>query len=684
MSTIGDRNRSRVTLTLSTRSATRQVSTELYGLFIEDINHACDGGLNANLVNNHSFEGVYAAPGSTPFASRELIAEIGEAAAAQLVALTPAGRVRDHARHWTVDGGRLEISDAGALADGSHFARISSRGSATVENRGYPGEGRNMPLTGPLHFTAWVRGDDYAGELEVRVIDADGATLDSATIASPAAGWAQISARLSPRESVRGALQLVLRGTGTLDVDELSLVRDDHWGAGDPRWSQGLLRRDLVEMLQALAPRFIRFPGGCLVEGCGDGSHYRWKETLGPIETRRAEYNMWGQFVENGDYSQSNQIGFYEYFLLCEDLGAEPVPVVWAGVSCQVRTDASLPIDSEEFAEVVQDAVDLIDWATGDPATSQWAALRAQAGHPEPFALNYIGIGNENHGAAYRARFELIREAVERRRPGMSIIISTSSPDAPDTADTWAHARSLGERLIVDEHFYYAPDWMVGAATRYDDYPRDTARVFIGEWSAFPPHVIGPDRRQVSTVDVGSDPEHPNTWATAVAEAAFLTGVERNADVVALVSYAPLLNMAEHGQWAHNLIDFSPTDVVPTVNYLVQRLFSTNIGRRIVPIESTLPARVFASATTDDATTFLKLVNADSAPVAIDLDIDVAADGPAPATRLHGPLAAVNLLPFDGPSDIRMQPEDFAVEVVGGRSALSLDPASVVVIRLPK
>jgi alpha-N-arabinofuranosidase len=687
MSTVAPAPVVRAVLSLESLEATRRVSDHLFGLFIEDINYACDGGLNANLVNNHSFEGVYAERGTVPFAPPELAAELGEEGVAQLIVLTPGRRVFDRARHWTVEGGSLVVSDDDPVAVGGHFARITAVGKAVVENGGYPGGGRTMGLTGPLHLEARVRADRFEGELRAHLVDEAGAVVAGAVVALEGDGWQRVSAALIPPGEMRGALQLEFVGSGVVDIDEVALIADDHWGAGDPLWSQGRLRRDLVESLRALAPRFIRFPGGCLVEGCGDGSHYQWKNTLGPIEGRRPDYNMWGQFVADGDYSQSNQIGFYEYFLLCEDLGAAPLPVAWAGVSCQVRTDDVLPLESDEFAAVVQDAVDLVEWATGDPATNEWAALRAGAGHPEPFALDLFGIGNENYGPEYRARFERIREAVEARRPGMAIVLSTFGPDAPDTADAWEHARALGERLVVDEHFYYPDTWMRAAADRYDDYPRDTARVFIGEWSAYPPNVVGEGRERISTVALGDSAEpvqEPNTWASALAEAAFLTGVERNSDVVAFTSYAPLLNLAEHGQWAHNLIDFNPTAVAPTVNYLVQQLFATNLGEWIVPVAGEFPKAVHASATADGAIVHLKVVNAGDAAVEVDVRLDDAPDGAATGTLLRAPVTTANRLAFEGRPEVQLVPEEFEARVVGGALTLRVEPASVLVLRVPR
>jgi alpha-N-arabinofuranosidase len=669
-----------VQLVVNADAATAPVSPYLHGLFIEDINRAVDGGLNANLVVNHSFEGIYVERGTTPF-----VPDGEPEPPTGTVVLTPAGRLIDRARHWAVAGGPLEVSGVAQ----SHFARVSSTGSTTLENGGYAG-GRGMGFAGPLRFSAWVRADDFDGALAVRLIDRTGSRLGSVRVELGGTGWQRVGALVDPGPLDRptlGALQLELRGHGVLDLDEVSLVPDDHWGAGDPRWSQGTLRRDLIEALRGLAPRFIRFPGGCVVEGCGDGDHYRWKDTIGPLEARRPESNMWGQLLADGDYSQSNQIGFYEYFLLCEDLGAEPMPVVWAGMACQVRSASLVPLHGEAFDAVVQDAIDLIDWATGDPASNEWAALRAAAGHSEPFPLRLLAIGNENVGPDYLARFDRIRAAVEEHRPGLGIVMSTFGPDSDETDEVWRRGREIGSSIAVDEHFYYGDEWMMEAAGRYDDYPRGTARVAICEWSAYPPNVIGVDRVPRSTVVLGDDEEvsaqAPNSWASALAEAAFLTGIERNSDVVSFAAYAPLLNLVGHGQWAQNLIDFSPTAVGPTVNYAVQQLFSTAVGDRIVPLETPLPRRFFASATRDDEVVHVKLVNARDEPVEVELQIGGAADGLASGTLLQAPLTARNELAFDGgPPAVAVHPQPLAVPVVGGRAALRLEPAAVASLSL--
>ena len=674
-------------LRLRTGQATTPISPTLYGLFLEDINFGCDGGLNANLVNNHSFEGVYLTNGTLPYAPLELIPDgARERFAAMapedlpLPPTTPSGRRLDRLRHWRFEGGRLESSRLSAPTPGASFARLHlDDEQGTLENHGYPGglPGMAFDAERPMLLSLLVRTDAFDGTLQARLVDANGTVLASETVQQDAKGWQQCQVRLAPAATTLGSFQIVATGAGAVDIDEVRLVHEDHWGAGDPRWSQGLLRRDLVEALGALAPRFLRFPGGCIVEGCGDGSHYDWKKTVGPLVTRRAEYNLWGQSRTDGDYSQSNQIGFYEYFLLCEDLGMAPVPVVWAGDSCQTRMDEHLPLESAEFAAVVQDTLDLIEWATGDPTTSHWAALRAAAGHPEPFPLHHLGIGNENFGPEYLAHFERIKEAVDRAHPGLTVIVTGGVIRPGESVDAAWASWGEDEGVLVDEHFYNSPSWLFNATERYDSYPRGGARLFLGEYAAYLGYDLG-DRHPAVPESLLA-PE-PNTWLSALAEAAFLTGVERNADVVAFSCYAPLLNLVGHGQWPHCLIDFSPSHVVRTANYLVQQLFATRIGEYVVPVEGELPANVFASASLGDGVLHLKLVTIGAAPVALTLAIDGVQDGTAAATVIGGALDAVNRLAFEGEPRMEVEPREAGLEVRGGSVELILEPASVLAV----
>ena len=674
-------------LRLRTGEATRPISPTLYGLFIEDINFGLDGGLSANLVNNYSFEGVYLTNGTLPYAPLDLIPDgVREQLAAMapedmpLQPTTPAGRHLDRLRHWSFAGGRLESSQNRAAAPGASFARLRlDDEQGTLENHGYPGgfPGMSFDTERPMLLSLLVRTDAFDGTLEARLVGADGAVLSSEAIQQDASGWQERQVRLTPAATTLGSLQIVVTGEGAVDIDEVRLMHEDHWGAGDPRWSQGVLRRDLVGALGALSPRFLRFPGGCIVEGCGDGSHYDWKKTVGPLLTRRAEYNLWGQAREDGDYSQSNQIGFYEYFLLCEDLGMAPIPVVWAGDSCQTRQDEHLPLESAEFAAVIQDTLDLLEWATGDPATNHWAALRAAAGHPEPFPLHHLGIGNENFGPEYLAHFERIKDAVDRAHPGLTVIINGGVIRPGEGADPAWEIYGEDENVLIDEHFYNSPAWLFNATERYDSYPRGGARLFLGEYAAYLGYDLGD--RHPAVPESMLQPE-PNTWLSALAEAAFLTGVERNADVVAFSCYAPLLNLVEHGQWPHCLIDFSPSRIVRTANYLVQQVFSTRIGNYVVPVDGELPANVFASASLGDGVLHLKLVAIGAEPLALTLAIDGALDGTARATVIGGALDAVNRLAFDGEPQMEVEPRDAGLDVRGGVVDLILEPTSVLAV----
>ncbi|PPF38027.1 alpha-L-arabinofuranosidase C-terminal domain-containing protein [Rathayibacter sp. AY1A3] len=674
-------------LRLRTGRPTTAISPTLYGLFLEDINFGCDGGLSANLVNNHSFEGVYLTNGTLPYAPLDLIPDgVRERLAAMapedlpLEATTPAGRHLDRLRHWRVTGGRLEASRSAAAAPGASFARLRlDEEQGVLENHGYPGglPGMAFDPGRPMLLSLLLRTAAFDGTLEARLVAADGTVLASGALEQTARGWQECRVRLVPAGTALGSLQIIATGTGTVDLDEVRLVHEDHWGAGDPRWSQGLLRRDLVEALAALAPRFLRFPGGCIVEGCGDGSHYDWKKTVGPLITRRAEYNLWGQSRTDGDYSQSNQIGFYEYFLLCEDLGMAPIPVVWAGDSCQTRQDEHLPLESAEFAAVVQDTLDLIEWATGDATTSHWAALRAAAGHPEPFPLQHLGIGNENFGPEYLAHFQRIRDAVDRAHPGLTVIVNGGVIRPGETADPAWEIYGEDESVLVDEHFYNSPAWLFNATERYDSYPRRGARLFLGEYAAYLGYDLGD--RHPAVPESMLAPE-PNTWLSALAEAAFLTGVERNSDLVAFSCYAPLLNLVEHGQWPHCLIDFSPSRVVRTANYLVQQLFTTRIGEHVVPLEGALPEGVFASASLGEGVLHLKLVSIGAAPVPLTLAIEGAQDGTTIGTVLGGPLEAVNRLAFEGEPRMEVEPRDIGLEVRRGSVELLLEPTSVLAV----
>ncbi|MGY1551358.1 alpha-L-arabinofuranosidase C-terminal domain-containing protein [Microbacterium sp. A588] len=639
---------------------TASVSPTLFGLFYEDLNRACDGGLNANVIANHSFDGTYL--------DRRLHNE--------LIAMTTKrrGRVaRDPGRHWQVLKGSLEVLDVGGITPEARFGRLRIEdGRAVVRNGGYQPTGERgraviaATIGVDMVLSVWLRSHRFSGRVSARLVQPDGTIAGEVpfTLAEDArdGAWQQASFPIPVSRTGRVHFEIELEGEGHLDIDEVSLVPADHWGAGDPRWSQGVFRRDLIETLAALNPKFMRFPGGCVVEGMGGDNAYDWKRTVGPLHQRRADYNLWGLRVADGDYSQSNQIGYYEFFLLCEDLGMEPMPIVPAGISCQFRSRDCIRHNDPDFDHVRQDVLDLIDWATGDPADSPWAALRAEAGHPEPFPLKYLGIGNENYGTHYFENYAKIREAVRRRNPEIVPILS-AGPFAQGKAfdATWEFARGQEGPLIVDEHFYKSPAWFLSHADRYDKIDREGAQVFVGEYAA-------------KSVTAKTE---PNTFESALAEAAFLTGVERNSDVIAMTSYAPLLNNVGSRLWPHNLIDFNPETVMPTVNYEVQRLFGNTIGETVVPVVSEPPQGVFVSSTATSDRQYVKIVNTTNSPAVADLVLPAVSDGEYVVTRLSAELGAANSLTFEGAGESALSPSDALVRVRDGRVRIEVVAQSI-------
>jgi len=363
----------------------------------------------------------------------------------------------------------------------------------------------------------------------------------------------------------------------------------------------------------------MRFPGGCLVHGNGLGNMYRWKDTIGPIEQRRAQSNLWG-------YHQTVGLGYFEYFQFCEDIGAAPVPVVPAGVCCQNSGhgigQAGLPL--EEMDAYIQDVLDLIEWANG-PVTSEWGARRAAAGHPAPFGLKYLGIGNEDQiTPVFRERFQLIHDAVKAKHPEI-VLIGTAGPfpDGEDFEKGWQIIREL-KVAMVDEHYYRPPQWFWENLKRYDTYDRAGAQVYVGEYAAHD------DRRR-------------NTLRSALAEAAFLTSLERNGDIVHLASYAPLLARRGHTQWTPDMIYFNGTQVFPSLNHAVQKLFGANAGDSYLATTTEAATGRLAASTVRDSRSgdlILKIVNGDD--TARPLQIRFAGGKNLPATAVQTVFAAAS------------------------------------------
>ncbi|MBR2842830.1 MAG: hypothetical protein IKF06_06090, partial [Lachnospiraceae bacterium] len=470
--------------------------------------------------------------------------------------------------------------------------------------------------------------------------------------------WSHIKKTLQGEQDAYGKLALIFTGDGTIDLDCVQLYDSDFWGKNDPKWQNGKLRKDLVQALVDLKPQFMRFPGGCIVEGAKSQNEYNWKETVGPLYDRKSTYNLWAEAMPDGGCSQSYQIGFYEFFCLCEDLGAKPQPTLFAGINCQFRSEEIIAIDSAEFdTYVTQNYLDLIEFANGDPEKSQWAKLRADMGHPAPFGLQRIGIGNENHGEDYIKKFDKIRAAIHERYPEILCIMSAGfQPYKEHTQPFWDYAKTLDHEILLDEHCYHSPAWFYESAYRFDNYDRNVgkAKLYFGEYAA----------NNLSAPEGKVDAEHANSFGSALSEAAFLTGAERNGDFLLSVSYAPLLNLIGGTHWTHNMIDFNPGNVCLTANYMVQKLFGNFQAENYIGFDGTLPENVYLSAEADDEKIIIKLVNANAEDISVGFDLAGADCTAVKVCRFHHEdLAARNELPFEGEAAYHVQIEEKEVDL---------------------
>lgn len=644
--------------------ALHDVSDMLFGLFLEDLNFACDGGLNANLVNNASFDGVY-------------LSRKGYGPMRSLILKPDPVPVVDRLRYWIASGATLESRHDDPVAENSWYARVGIQGAGRLENLGFNGlrkQARTCAMSilagQDYEFSCWLRGT-FGGSMTVSVRDPGGSTLTEVAQLTPGPQWQECRLILRGGRTGYGKLVIQFDGQGSVDLDGLRLMSTDTWGNGDPKWSQGRLRRDLVQALSDLKPRFLRFPGGCIVEGNGPGNEYNWKDTIGPVINRKGKYNLWAAHLKDGGYHQSFEIGFYEYFLLCEDLGMRPLPTLFAGLNCQFRSNHCVHTSSGTFQqETVQSYLDLIDYANGDPATNPWAAKRAEAGHPEPFGLKHIGIGNENHGPDYLEKFTLIKRAIDAHSPGITCVMSSGAMPSGKAFDAmWESARRDFPDVRVDEHCYYRPSWFIQGYTRYDKYPRGGPKAYMGEYAAnFP--------MNTPFMSVKA-----NSYQTALAEAVFLAGLERNSDVVAMSSYAPLLSMIDGAQWPHNLINFNPARVLLTANYFVQKMYGSTVGDKVVAMQGEMPAGVYGSATTTLGQLILKLVNTNAQGVQVDLRLKDIPDGALRVEYLQSddPNAA-NQLAFNGAPEYVLQPAQMELAVKGGEASLALQPKGFYVL----
>lgn len=632
-----------------TRNVTVQVNKPgaaipktLFGLFFEDINFGADGGLYPERVKNRSFEFPNPMMGWK-----------------QLDRGTK---------------GQLYVYDHGSVTDtpNSHYLRIKSSGNGKgfgISNEGFRGIG--VQKDSEYRFSIKARRIDGA-PVALRVEVEDGEHVIGTTQVNGFTNvWKTFSASLRPTEtSDKARMNILLEGNGTVDIDLVSLYPTDTWAA-----RPNGLRRDLVKLLKEMQPGFLRFPGGCIVEGRYLDQRYQWKTTIGDLDERRLIINRWNtefNWRSTPDYYQSFGLGYYEYFLLSEDIGAEPLPILNCGMACQFNSGELAPL--EDLDHFIQDAIDLIEFANA-PVTTKWGRKRAEMGHPKPFNLKMIGVGNEQWGPQYVERYEIFARVLKQKYPNIELVTSAGpSPDGERFDFLWQKMRELKADLI-DEHYYMAPQWFRENSGRYDNYPRNGPKVFAGEYAAQSVGIASPDNR--------------NNWECALSEAAFITGLERNSDVVQMSSYAPLFGNVDAWQWTPNMIWFDNLRSYGTPNYYVQKMFSVNKGTRQLPILLDGSAKngkseLYASASIDERTgdVILKLVNTGSAKQ----ETHVTLAGAQPISRSgkafvlqSDDLKAENSL--DQPT--KLAPVESQVQFAGAEFSYSLLPRSFTVLRIP-
>ena len=538
----------------------KPISDELIGIFFEDISSSADGGLYAELLQNGSFEFSPAERDGWGPATAWKTIRPGHSLGYIQPVTTPIVDKSFTSSYNSNTQMRLHVERAREFYDYKGWRGFG------IQNDGF--DGISVKNNAKYDFSMRLANVGGAKQVRVALVEPQGwgqdpKLLSEAIIDIPAAGGAdaksafkEYKATLSPNaDCQKAALQILVLNEGDVYVDDLSLMPQDTFkGHG--------LRKDLAQALADLHPRFMRFPGGCVVHGGGDGfwNTYRWKNTIGPRHQRVQQKNTWG-------YHQSMGLGYFEYFQFCEDLGMEPVPILPCGVSCQGTNggwnmwpkQAQDVAPMSEMDEWVQDALDLIEWANGDPATSKWAKMRADAGHPKPFNLKYLGIGNEEKiSPEFNERFKYMYNKVTKAHPEI-IIVGTagpgSHPENPDYEAGWKLAEELG-MPIIDEHYYEQNKYFL-QSRQYDKYPRDRkTKVYLGEYAA-------KDKKLID----------------ALAEGLYLLHVERNGDIVCMTSYAPLFARKNATNWNPDLIYFDNERPYLTCSYYVQQMFGQSAGQ---------------------------------------------------------------------------------------------------------
>lgn len=641
------------------------IAEGMIGLFFEDINYAADGGLYAELLENRSFEALDCYGQKGDYYTKpdygygwEATADCGKGKA-EYVSGSPVSRVNPHYLRFT------------ALAAGQGFSNQAYRGLYLQKGKSY-------------RVSFYARLADYEGDLRISV-QKDGRCAAQEKVACIHAGrdclrkWNRYETMLSLDEDVEGGLFVIaLDRPGTVEFDLVSMMPADAVA--------GVFRRDLFTLLKDLHPGFLRFPGGCIIEGNTLENRYRWKESVGRIEDRKVNFNRWavhetkekdGWHSGYAHYNQTLGLGYYEYFVLCEMIGAKPLPVLNVGLACQYQSYELVELEEPAFGQFISDALDLVEFANGGEDT-RWGGLRARMGHPKPFGLTMLGIGNEQwetKESRFFARYKAFERAIHEKYPDIKLI-GSAGPDITSAHYTqaWEFYRKEAQEkgtfcYAVDEHYYVKPEWFYDHTDFYDAYPRDV-KVFSGEYAAHPVN--------------GMNKPEANTLGGALAEAAFLTGVERNADVVVLASYAPLFARAGFAQWSPDMIWFDEKRAYGTPSYYVQKMYGENMGTVTLSMdgqeEKLRKEAVYVNLSLEERTgeLIVKAVNHNDAekPLALALPAHWKVCGPASLQVLAGEEDAYNTVENPDRVTLRNETADYT-------GVLVLSPMSFTVARIP-
>ena len=622
---------------------TAEIQPTMWGVFFEDINMGADGGIYAELVKNRSFEFYKPLMG------------------------------------WKVEQAKFEEGTVTVLnrkeknTANPRFIRVKvnhTGKSLGLTNEGFRGMGIKKGLR--YDFSVMYRQPAAGIKMHIELINDKNEIIGNGSLSPSSVGddWKKESISFNATTTEpKAKMNIWFEGNGVIDLDMISLFPEDTW-----KKRPGGMRADMIQLLADMKPGFIRFPGGCIVEGHELETRYQWKKTIGPIEERQLIVNRWNtEFAHRPtpDYFQTFGLGFYEYFQLAEDIGAAPLPILNCGMACQFNTAELAPVD--QLDPYVQDALDLIEFANGD-VNSKWGKVRAEMGHPAPFNLKMMGVGNENWGPQYVERLKIFQKAIKEKYPDFKLVASSGTDPNGERFDYLNGELRKMKADIIDEHYYRRPEWFLQNASRYDNYDRNGAKIFAGEYAA----------QSDKTVSV----KNKNNLQTAIAEAAFLTGLERNAGVVMMASYAPLFAHVDGWQWSPDLIWVDNLRSYGTPNYYVQKLYSTNKGTHVVPaLWNNKPVTgrdsLYASAVIDKNSNdvIIKVVNSSSSEKTTCFALEGVKKIIAPAT--------VTVLTGASPDDINTADSPLTVGPIsqtmnfkGKKIDLTLKPNSLTVLRV--